>query len=206
MKKNGRFTERLDSIETPPPSRRAAGLAAVFSLREPRTIQRCLVEDDPCRLRERCERRLARSGYLLPPERVWLRAAARLAYRLALQGLDAKHIPLLPGPGCERRLEQRYERWMDLKIEETLHELVSEQADEERLQTPLQESPDQAFYAELARGLGSAPAQARRLCVRWNALPRSKRRGGPACPGSVSAPAPLDALTARRPLSSRARR
>lgn len=119
----------------------------------PREILEHLVDGDPLELGARCRERIEESAYLLDPDRLHLRAVARVAHAAA-----------------RWRGEPALDQWLGERIERSMDELMDEDREDERSGIPPGE-PWGARDSFLSETLGLEPTLARRACVAFNRLP-----------------------------------
>jgi len=116
-----------------------------------------LLHGDPLGLEERARRHLAERALLLDPERLFLRAVARVAFAAARR------------PDGEAEGD-----WLATQMERAAADLGDEDRAADR--EGAQPEPGEARYAFLAEALGVEPSVARRACVVFNELPLRVRR------------------------------
>ncbi len=131
---------------------------AILGARSPSVVLARLIDGDPLEIEARCKARITEHALLLALRRVHLRAVARVAHR----------APRYRGtPGLDE--------WMNMRIDEAIHDLVEEDAEEELSGLPPSE-PWDPRYAFVSEALGMEPALARRACFAFNRLPHEVRR------------------------------
>jgi hypothetical protein len=124
----------------------------------PSEILNRLVEGDPLELAPRVAKELAAGGWFVEPQRAWLRAAARTAYRaIGYRGSP----PLDP--------------WLADIVRRAVRELVEEQDMEELRGDPPETSVDAAWYEAIEGTAGLEPGFGRLACVVVNRQGRSDR-------------------------------
>ncbi len=135
------------------------GLPEILRGSDPMETVERLSESDPFNLAERARHRARELGLILDPERLEARAMARVAFAaLAYRG------------------ELAFEEWVTACVDQTLQELLSEQAEEERQQVPIAQSLDGEFYKRFA-SIVQIPAQHGRLaCLVMNRMPIEDRK------------------------------
>jgi DNA-directed RNA polymerase specialized sigma24 family protein len=124
---------------------------AVLSGASPREVLARLMAGDPLGLRARVARALERQALLLDPDRVLLRATARIA----------RFAPRYRG-------QPELEPWLEGMIDDALADML--EADEEG------EGEPAGAWGEFARPLGLAVDQLARACQAFNRLPLEERR------------------------------
>jgi len=117
-----------------------------------------LIDGDPLEVEARCEERITHHAFLLALRRVHLRAVARIAHR----------APRYRGT-------PKLDEWMNMRIDEAIHDLVEEDREQELGGLPPSE-PWDPRYAFVSEALGMEPALARRACLEFNRLPHEVRR------------------------------
>ena len=123
-------------------------------------ILAALVPRDPLGIAARCRRHVLEQALLVDPARLASKAFARAAWVAAAHGPPAE--PLL-------------EAWLDVRVGESLADLLAE--DEDRERRSLLPAPEhRAFLATVARLASVAPHHARRFCLAYHRLPRSERQ------------------------------
>ena len=133
--------------------RRPSDWRAILAGHRPEAVLERLVPGDPLDLRGCVARGLERRALALDAERVWLRVAARVAHRAS---------------GYRGRPALR--RWLDLRVDEVILELVREDAGLAAT------APDEAGCCAVAGPLGFAPAEARALLSTFNLCDEADRR------------------------------
>ena len=117
-----------------------------------------LLHEDPLDLYDLAEARLEQRSLLLDAQRLGLRAMARTAHRAR----DYRECDALHG-------------WLLERIDEAVADLLAEDAQQDDRGVPCRE-PWDARYSFLAESIRSTSRVARRVCVRFNALPEDTRR------------------------------
>lgn len=120
--------------------------------RAPRIILSKLLDGDPLRIVPACTARMLERAILLDPDRLYLRAVARIA----LAGFKYRGSP-------------PFGRWRAQCIDQAMIDLVAEDVEAERRGEPIQESSGDQ-YRRVAENLGIEPGLARRVCVEINKM------------------------------------
>jgi len=115
--------------------------------------------DDPLALVQLCEDWLSDNAVLVHPDRLFVRAVARVAYAAAY-GYDGRPSLL---------------NWLLLRIDQSLQELMEEDFEEERFGIPPSGVDLDRYMDLIPRETGIEPALTRRACVIFNALSKSMR-------------------------------
>jgi hypothetical protein len=137
----------------------ADGIPEILRGTDPLETLDRLIESDPFQIESRACTRLRNLGLFLDPERLGLRAVARVAYAaLAYRG------------------EPVLDAWLDACIDLAVDDLLREQLEEEEERVPLAKSADKEFYSKLARIAGVPGQHGRRVCVVMNAMAVEDRR------------------------------
>jgi hypothetical protein len=124
----------------------------------PRKVLERLVDGDPLEIGPRCQARIEEEAVFVAWDRLWLRAAARIAYASrAYRGV----------PPLALFLHEQ----IDLSIED----LIREDREEERSGLPAR-TPRDPRYAFVSEQLGMDPGLARKGCIRFNDLPKEVRQ------------------------------
>lgn len=146
---------RLDRVQTR--NRQFPG-AELLAGNDPRSILQKIFPGDPLGIRLRSQKRLVERGYLVPVERVAVRATARVAQAAP----DYQGIPTL-------------REWIGLRIDEAALDLVREERECEGLGVPLPYplEPHHRFVSEL---LGLRRDHVRLGCVQFHELGLPQRR------------------------------
>ncbi len=124
----------------------------------PREVLERLTEaGDPFELEARGEQRLRERAFLIAAHRVRDRALARVAHAsMRYEGEPALDV------------------WLTARVDEAIADLLAEEAADERRGVPATE-PWDPRYAMITEIAGVEPAQARGMCVAFNALPDEVR-------------------------------
>lgn len=141
---HGRREEPDDSNEIP--------WQSIFEGRSPREILARLVEGDPLRISEGCAGRIVERAVILDPDRLLLRAVARVAHA----GFSYRGMP-------------PFREWLRGCLDLAIDDLVREDVEYERSGMPIAETGDK-LYRGVAEGLGIEPGLARRVCVEINTM------------------------------------
>ena len=146
---------RLDRVQTR--NRQFPG-AELLAGDDPRAILEKIYPGDPLGMRLRSQKRLIERGFLVPLERVAVRATARVAQAAP----DYEGIPTL-------------REWIGLRIDEAARDLIQEERECEGLGVPLPYplEPHHRFISDL---LGLRRDHVRRSCVQFHDLGLPQRR------------------------------
>lgn len=143
----------------PPPRPRGGFAGSEWLVADsPREVLHRLLDGDPLGIQDRCRTRLRQKAFFLNPERLFLRALARVSFA----AVDYSGKPSLG-------------RWLDGCVDLALEDLRSEQYEEEFHDLPPEESDDGAFYAQFAHRTGIELPLARLACLALNNLPPETR-------------------------------
>jgi hypothetical protein len=132
-------------------------LASLLDGSNARAILHRIFSGDPLGVEQRCVERLEARAVLMDLERLLLRTMARIARNAALG-----------------RREGPLSSWLQLQVDASIEDLMSEDLDADRLNKPV-EKPLDSRYAFVCEAYGLRPAKARRFCVVFNTLPDEER-------------------------------
>jgi len=124
----------------------------------PEQIAHDLCDGDKLNLRPRVLRHMHEHCYIFDPERVWLRAISRAVYHGVTDGVR--------NPSGA---------WLDDHVEQTIHDLVMDDRDDEWEKLPLDDHHE-FDYAIFLEKLAIPPARCRLASVRFNTMPFERRR------------------------------
>lgn len=131
---------------------------AILGAGSARKVLERLIDGDPLELGPRCQERISESAVFVAWDRLWLRAAARIAYA-------APRYKGLP----------RLDVFIDERIDQSIEDLLREDIEEDRGGVPVSE-PWDPRYAFVSEQVGIDPNLARSACIRFNDMPLDVRR------------------------------
>lgn len=147
-----------------PPARRGepggdGGWRRILTGGSARSILASVVEGDPLGIRERCWQRILDEALFLDPNRLLVKACARIAYRAAHGSYDG--VPPLAA-------------WLAGRIDEAVADLRVDDLESERHGMPVS-GHDAPFFGHVAEVAEIELDLARRVCLVLNQLPLAQR-------------------------------